>query len=193
MPAAGEPLIHYAQKHQTLSDGDVVKLTLLWIGKNSDTLIALALAILVSSLDATGTASATVITSATVVTLGVIAFVLLHDRGTHERTQRAIRRLELKIDEMSPVRVLEGDDISEAIGLAYDKTKQWVFRGSTATFVRNVILPTCAENTRLSPGRVGFKAQLEILDPTSTDACEEYVRLYRKLAESTQCHLACWG
>lgn len=161
-----------------------MKRILSWTGKNSDTLVALALAILVSSLDATGIASGTVITSATVVTLGVIAFVLLHDRGTSERTQAAVHRLELKIDEMEPARVLEGDEIPLAIKLAYEKTKKWAFRGSTATFVRNVILPACAANTKLSSGRVGFEAQLEILDPTSPDTCEEYVRLYQKLAES---------
>lgn len=152
----------------------------LWIGSNSDTLLALGLAILVTVLDVTGVASSTVISSATVVTLGVLAFAILHDRRTSAGTRTAIERLELKIDESRSIRVLTGADITKAIDRAQEEAEQWLFRGSTATYVRSVVLPGCLE--RAKETRRHFKLRLEILDPRSEQVCAAYVKLYQDLA-----------
>lgn len=152
----------------------------LWLGVNSDALIALFLAILVTLLDVTGQASSAVLSSATVVTLGVLAFAILHDRRANERTRTAIQRVGLKIDESRSIRVLSGPDISKAIVRAQEDADQWLFRGSTASYVRSVVLPQCLSRTKESRSR--FKLRLEILDPRSEQVCAAYVKLYQDLA-----------
>lgn len=157
-----------------------VKRFLLWIVGNADTLVALVLAILVSLLDVTGNASLTVVTNATVVTLGVLAFILLHDRKKNDDTRAEIRKLELKIEERDSIRVLNGQDITRAVLQAQEDTEQWLFRGATATYVRTVVLPKCLEHAKKD--RRGFRLRLEILDPRSEQACATYVKLNQDLA-----------
>jgi hypothetical protein len=158
-----------------------VKRLLVWAVSNADTLIALLLAILVSALDLAGIISSSIVANATVVTLAVLAFILLHDRKLQGDIREEIEHLRSAINTRNPIRSLTGADISTAIADARAKTDQWIFRGSTATYIRAVVLPECVTRAR----RAGkeFRVRLEILDPTSTEACRNYVRLYQNLAE----------
>jgi hypothetical protein len=158
-----------------------VRRFLSWFSVNADTLLALILAILVSILNILGIISSAVVANATVATLAVLAFILLHDRKMQGETKNKIEGLERKIDTRNPIRYLAGSDISAAIAEARRSTDQWFFRGSTATYVRVVVLPDCINRAR----RAGkeFRARLEILDPVSINACRNYVRLYQSLAE----------
>jgi hypothetical protein len=158
-----------------------MKRAFLWVVSNADTLVALAIAVLVSVLGLVGAVSSEVVANATIVTLAALAFIMLHDRRMHFGTMGMLRRLERKFDERNPIQILTGPDISRAIVEAHRQTEQWFFRGSTATYVRVVILPDCISAARRD-GRE-FRMRLEILDPASHDACESYVRLYRSLAE----------
>lgn len=152
----------------------------LWMTTNFDTLIPLTLAVLVSLLDVTGLASDKVVSNATIVTLGVLAFAILHDRRTTDQTRAEIQSLGLKIDERSSIRILTGTDISTAISHAHEDTEQWLFRGAMATYVRSVVLPMCLE--RAKEAHRGFRLRLEILDPRDERACATYVKLYQDLA-----------
>jgi hypothetical protein len=167
-----------------------VKRVLPWIFSNADTLIALSLAILVSILSLAGVVSTTLVANATVVTLAALAFIMLHDRKLQEDTQGLVRRLEAKFDTRNPVRTLTGASINVAITEASRNTEQWYFRGSTATYVRVAIIPECISQARRA-GRE-FRLRLEILDPTSTVACDNYIRLYRSLAEGSNSPEASW-
>lgn len=153
-----------------------------WFVSNADTMIALILAILVSILSLAGAVSTTWVTNATVATLAVLAFIMLRDRKSQEETKTLVERLEQKFDARNPVRIISGKEISRAIIEARRHTEQWYFKGSTATFVRVVIIPECIREARR--GGREFRAKLEILDPTNSSACESYIRLYHSLAES---------
>jgi len=158
-----------------------VKRAFLWAVSNADTLVALTIAVLVSILSLAGSVSSAIVENATVATLAVLAFILLHDRKLQEGSREQFKRLEQKFDAQNPIRIVTGQDITRAIIEAQENTEQWFFRGSTATYVRTAILPDCIRRAR----RAGkeFRARLEILDPTSDEACENYIRLYRSLAE----------
>jgi hypothetical protein len=145
-----------------------------------DTLIALILAILVSILSLAGVVSGALVANATVATLAVLAFIMLHDRKLQEGTRELVQRLTVKFDEQSPVRTLTGPDINRAIVEAHKNTDQWLFRGSTATYVRVVIFPHCIQRARRA-GRE-FRARLEILDPTNAAACDNHNRLFQSIA-----------
>jgi hypothetical protein len=110
-----------------------------------------------------------------------VAFITLHDRKLQEGTRNQVKKLEEKFDARNPIRILTGEDITRALIEAQESTEKWFFRGSTATYVRNAILPNCIKRAR----RAGkeFHAKLEILDPTSDAACENYIRLYQSLEE----------
>jgi uncharacterized membrane protein YtjA (UPF0391 family) len=153
----------------------------IWILANADALIALVLAVVVSTLGFLGVASTALVAKATVVTLAVLAFVLLQDRRRHMTTLEAITRLDHKVDRRNPVRVLSGRDISRVLAEARRDTDRWFFRGSTATYVRAVTLPECISHARSA--RRELHIRLEILDPTSNAACQHYVRLHQSFAE----------
>jgi hypothetical protein len=125
-----------------------------------------------------------------VITLAVLAFIMLHDRNLQEETRGLVGRLEEKFDARNPIRILTGASISYAITEARRDTEQWFFRGSTATYVRVAIMPECIIQSR----RAGkeFRLRLEILDPTSTVACDNYIRLYRSLAEDSDSPEMAW-
>lgn len=176
-----------------------MKRVVIWIVSNADTLIALALAILVSILSMAGAVSATLVANATVATLAALAFIMLRDRRSQEgtkvlverlergldksqgETKMLIEKLERRFDGRSPVRVISGKEINRAIDEACHHTEQWYFKGSTATYVRVAIIPGCIKEAR--EGGREFRARLEILDPTDSRACERYVKLYQSLAE----------
>jgi hypothetical protein len=153
-----------------------------WAVSNADTLIALGLAVVVSVLGLAGAVSAAVVANATVLTLAVLAFIMLHDRKVQGDTREEVGRLGRKFDEHNPIRILTGMDIGRAIADARRSTEQWFFRGSTATYVRATVIPECIKQARRA-GNKEFRARLEMLDPTSTVACENYVRLYQSLAD----------
>lgn len=152
-----------------------------WIFSNADTLIALIMATAVSILDLVGGASSALVGSATVATLAVVAFILLHDRKLQHQTRKAVERLEGGISAKNPIRELTGTDITQAIVDAYQNSNHWYYRGPTATYVRAAVLPDCMKRARADDTE--FRVRLEILDPTSVVACERHVRLYRELAE----------
>ena len=159
-----------------------VKRALSWAITNADALIALILAVLVSILNVVGAVSARLVGNATVATLAVLAFVLLRDRGRQDETRDAVGELAIKFDTRNPIRSLAGESIGRVVAAARQDTEQWFFRGATATYVRVVTLPECVKYAR----RAGkeLRVRLEILDPTNNVACENYIRLYRSLAES---------
>jgi hypothetical protein len=167
-----------------------MKRVLPWIVSNADTLVALSLAILVSILSLVGAVSTALVANATVVTLAVLAFIMLHDRKLQEDTRGLVGRLEDKFDARNSIRILTGANINHAVTEARRHTEQWFFRGSTATYVRVAIMPECINRAR----RAGkeFRVRLEILDPTSTVACDSYVRLYRSLAEDPNSPEIAW-
>jgi len=160
----------------------VMRRAISWLISNADTLIALILAIIVSILSLAGAVSTTLVANATVATLAVLAFIMLHDRRVQEETRTLVGQLDHKFDARNPVRIISGKEISYAITEARRHTEQWFFKGSTATFVRVVIIPECIKEARRDGKE--FRVRLEILDPTNLDACDSYVRLYQSLAES---------
>lgn len=162
-----------------------MKRWLIWTVANSDILIALALAVLLSILGLAGRVSAELLDNATVLTMAALGFVLLHDR-----IRRDAATVELKNDIQSiseavrsnfEVQTLSGDAIGHALAKARRRTEIWFFKGSTATFVRAVTLPECVDAARRD--RRPLIVRLEILDPTNIGLCERYTRLYRQLAQ----------
>jgi hypothetical protein len=97
--------------------------------------------------------------------------------------------LEEKLGAQNKIRTVTGEDIIRAFKEEQKKADRWFFRGSTATYVRDVVLPDCIKRARRT-GK-GFRVRLEILDPSSA-ACESYVRLYQDLAESPSSPVMSW-
>jgi hypothetical protein len=161
-----------------------------WLILNADTMLALIIAVLVSILSITGAVSGTLIDGAITATLAVLAFILLRDRSLQEKTREQINRLEDKLDTHNPIRYLTGKAIDKAISDARGDTERWFFRGSTATYVRIAVLPYCIKRAQ----RMGseFTARLEILDPTSATACNNYIQLYRSLADDSRSPEMSW-
>jgi hypothetical protein len=161
-----------------------------WLVSNADTMVALIISVLISILIITGTVSSTIIDGAITATLAVLAFTMLHDRRLQEKTREQISSLKDKIDVHNPIRYLTGTAIDKAILNARNETEQWLFRGSTATFVRVVVLPECIRRARRTGDE--FRARLEILDPTSILACNNYVQLYQGLAQDSESPEMSW-
>jgi hypothetical protein len=172
-------------------DGAIpVKRLFPWLISNADTMLALIISVLISLLIIAGVVSSTLINGAITATLAVLAFTLLHDRRLQEKSREQIRRLEDKVDIHNPIRYLTGNAINRAILNARSNTDQWLFRGSTATYVRVAVLPDCVKRAHRTGNE--FRMRLEILDPTSTIACDNYIQLYRSLAENSQSPEMSW-
>jgi hypothetical protein len=163
-----------------------MKSRLAWILGNYDVLVALALAIAASILGLAGKVSDAFLSSATVLALGAIGIVMLHDRALRESLNAIIVRELGTIPEAlrmsTKVQILSGGEIGHALAQARQDTEIWLFKGSTATFVRAVTLPECVSAARKN-GRP-LVVRLEILDPTNLAACERYTRLYHQLADT---------
>jgi hypothetical protein len=119
--------------------------------------------------------------------LGVFAVTILRDRSRSDkedvhisRLAEVVQRTDRRIDGLSASRLLVGKEIGETLAAARRDTAIWIFRGGTGTYTRAVTLPACIEAAR--PGRRVLQVRLEILDPSALSVCEEYARLYRRLA-----------
>lgn len=173
-----------------LTTGIAMRRIWIWLGDSSDALIALCLAIAVSILDLVGIGSTTLVYNGTLLTLAVVAFSIIRERSHRATIERStaeivdrihtdIQSLPRRISDDNLVRVLSGSEIDDALAEARADTGRWVFRGSTATFVRVVTLPECVSRARGS--RQALTVKLDILDPTDVDLCDRYTRMYRNI------------
>jgi hypothetical protein len=159
-----------------------MKRRLSWLIGNSDAIVALALAVMAAILDAAGQIPVGWINNATLLILAGLGFVMLHDRINREALRTEVRAIPDAIRTSSKVQILSGAEIGRALALARQETDVWLFKGSTATFVRAVTLPECVDAARRN-GR-SLVVRLEILDPTNLELCEHYSRLYYRLAST---------
>ncbi|HEU0086561.1 MAG TPA: hypothetical protein VFQ77_02715 [Pseudonocardiaceae bacterium] len=165
-----------------------------WIGKNADGVIALVLAACIAVLAWVEVLGTSQVDSAVLLILAVLATTLLRDRvraGFIERNLaqvlELVRALDTKLtstktalDAASNVRVLAGEEVTQALADARRDTERWTFKGGTGTFIRAVTLPECVERARRD-GRP-LTVRLEIVDPTNDSACEHYALFRRSLS-----------
>jgi hypothetical protein len=90
--------------------------------------------------------------------------------STVEGTRRALT-------ESSFVRVLHGDEVSQALEEARRKTDRWAFRGGTGTYLRAVTIPECVKLARSKKNTLHF--QLGIIDPANEKLCATYAQFRR--------------
>lgn len=154
-----------------------------WATSSADTILALALAVLVSILGLTGNASGSLVANATVATLAVLAFAMLRDRGLHVRTRELVEKLEGNIGARGAIRTLTGQDINQAIVETRRSTEMWLYRGPTATYTRVAVLPECIQRARAVDKE--FRVRLEIIDPASDAVCERHIQLYRDFSNKS--------
>lgn len=182
----------------------------LWEGtaEYADALIALLLAVVFGTLGALGLVSQTVTGGAILSTLAVLAVVILRDRVTRGSVDRAIRNATsesreilanlpsrlTRIDELAEntselkgilegtatVRTLRGAEVGMAHTEARRKTDRWYFKGGTGTYIRAVTLPQCVEAARGHRRALDFR--IEIIDPTSREACDFYEKFRRSVS-----------
>ncbi|HEY2762763.1 MAG TPA: hypothetical protein VGJ13_01900 [Pseudonocardiaceae bacterium] len=165
-----------------------------WIGRNVDGLIALVLAVCIAGLSFADVVGTSAVDNAVLLILAVLAGTLLHDRTRAGAVERDVatalgvaREVDAKLsstkaalESASNVRVLAGEEVSQALADARRDTEGWTFKGGTGTFIRAVTLPECVQRARRD-GRP-FTMRLEIVDPTNDNACEHYAMFRRSLS-----------
>jgi len=143
-----------------------------WLRANAEGFLALSIAIvfgLLVVLDVFGPNSS-VVNGAILLTLALIAVTLLRDRASVERA----------LLNVSAVLVASGPEVGQAQAEARRNTDRWIFKGGTGGSLRTVTLPNCVEIARQE--RRPLRVQLEIIDPTDEDLCEEYARFRSSLS-----------
>jgi hypothetical protein len=181
---------------------------LLWVTDNSDSLIALTLAVVFGILGILGIVSSRIAENAILVTLGVLTVALLRDRWSRKSIERnadtasvaatallnefrgqlshaaaldeLIRKMQVSVEGLATIGTLKGPDTAIAFLNARSKTDRWMFKGGAGTYTRAVTLPECVTNARHD--RRALLIRLEILDPTDESVCERYARFRHSLA-----------
>lgn len=158
-----------------------------WWRENVDTLAVIVVVVVMSALGTVDVISSATIVQTLPAVLGVFAIAILRDRSRSQSEGRqisklldAVRRTDSKIDGLSTLRMLHGNEVGEMLAKARRDTATWIFRGGTGTHTRVITIPDCIAIAR--PDRRVLQMRLEIIDPTDLDLCEEYARLYRRLA-----------
>ena len=185
-----------------------MKRSIAWLGSNSEALVALSLALVITVLDVANLTSPGVVGSATLLVLALLSFALLRDRWRRESTERGVaegmnrlgdlvddlpaqlrriadledvvERSRMALDEGSAVRAIAGSEVGRALAEARQNTDRWIFKGGTGTYLRAVTMPECIENARRE--RRALLLRLEILDPTDLALCTRYARLRQSLS-----------
>jgi hypothetical protein len=168
-----------------------------FLKENIDALAVIGVVIVVTVLGTVNVISPAATVQGLPAILGVLAIVSLRDRSRSRsgdqqlvHMTKSLDRVEAKIDDISSVRVIGGQDVGEMLSWARKDTGMWVFRGGTGAYTRAVTLPECIANAR--PGRRFLQVRLEILDPNNPQVCEEYAALYRRLATEPEDDAATW-
>lgn len=165
-----------------------------WLGRNSDGMIALLLAVSIGVLGLADVVGTSQVTEATLLILAVIAVVLLRDRVAASAAEREIKQrlanvgeieetvriMRTAMEEMAGVRILHGPEVGKALEKARSNTDQWTFRGGTGTYLRAVTLPRCIDHARQE--KRGLRIRLQIIDPTDEEVCDRYARFRRSLS-----------
>ncbi len=178
-----------------------------WLAENADGVIALVLSAAVGILAFADIVGSQDVNAAILLILALVAATVLRDRahneaaerqvhgvlanataalarmpdpGRVEDIERTIARIRQTLDDMSTVRVLHGNEVSEAFAQARRNTDRWVFKGGTGTYVRAVTLPECVDIARRE--KRTLHVQLEIIDPTDEQVCQLYADYRRSLS-----------
>jgi hypothetical protein len=179
-----------------------------WVVRNLDAFFALIIALSVALLGVANIASQDVVNSAILLILAVMAEAILRDRWKRSvsdgETRKAIadstsilRELPPRLDRMmaveevlgtartafddiSMIRVLNGNEVGQAHAEAREHTDRWYFKGGTGTFLRAVTLPNCIERARSRNSTLDFR--IEILDPTDEAVCARYAHFRQSLS-----------
>jgi len=178
-----------------------------WLAKNADAAIALLLAVVVAVLGLSSDADNTdLISSATLLVLGLLAASILRDRARSSPVETELRqasailntlpdrldrmaefeqlvsRTRLALDESAAIQVLSGSEVGAALVTSRRSTDKWTYKGGTGTYIRAVTLPECVKLARQD--RRGLTVRLEIIDPSNEEVCEAYARFRRAGSEA---------
>lgn len=158
-----------------------------WWKENVDTLAVIVVVAAMTLLGTVNIISASTVVQTLPAVLGVFAIAILRDRSRSRaegleiaRLVELVRRTDSKIDGLSSLRVLHGHEVGDVLARARRETATWIFRGGTGTHTRVVTLPDCVALAQAD--RRVLQVRMEIIDPGNLAACEEYARLYRRLA-----------
>jgi len=172
-----------------------------WAGHNIDGVVALLVAVVISTLEVVGNLPAGTVNSAVLLVLGFLAVTLLRDRVRGDEANAAVnghlRRagdltervlaltdrvgaVERTLQDTTMVRALSGPEVAVALAEGRSNTDRWIFRGGTGTYIRAVTLRDCVANARRD--RRALLVRLEIIDPTNEDVCASYSSFRRSLS-----------
>lgn len=141
-----------------------------WLRDNADGSLALVIAGtvgLLAILDVLGTDE---VDAAILLTLALIAATLLRDRKLAARAYA----------DSSAVKLINGPEVGQVHTEAHRDTEQWMFKGGTGTYLRAVTIKACVENARRAQRPV--RMQVEIIDPTNEQLCNQYAHYRSSLA-----------
>lgn len=159
-----------------------MKQFLVWAKDNAESTVALLLAVFISVLGIVDLVPSELIAKVIPLTLGVLAFAMLRERWRLESSNAALHAsIKETLDRLATVRIAAGVEATQALARARADTDRWIFKGGTGTHTRVVTLPDCLKVAD-EQGRT-FRVRMEILDPTNTELCDRYARLYQSLAE----------
>jgi hypothetical protein len=138
-----------------------------WLRRNVEGFLALAIAVtflVLGVLDVYG-ADSSVVNSAILLTLALLAATLLRDRETSKKALEAI----------SSARLVSGSEVAQVRAEARRHTDRWVFKGGTGAALRAETLPEFAKMAREEQRTLDLK--LEVIDPSNELLCEEYAQV----------------
>jgi hypothetical protein len=138
-----------------------------WLVRNVEGFLALAIAVtflVLGVFDVYG-ANSTVVNSAILLTLALLAATLLRDRTTSKNA----------LDAISSARLVSGSEVAQALAEARRHTDRWIFKGGTGVDLRAETLPEFAKMAREE--QRPLELRLEIVDPADQALCEGYAQV----------------
>ncbi|MFI9030695.1 hypothetical protein [Streptomyces sp. NPDC053560] len=122
----------------------------------------------------------------TMAVLGIMAIASFKDRSAHGKTveesvtrsvgplEEQVERTARSLEDNALIRTVRPDEMYDVHRRARQDTTQWQFKGGTGSHIRPVTLPELVQAARERRSRL--TVHIEIIDPGSTESCQEYSR-----------------